>query len=143
MSTVALTGPPIGCLRSRGASMPAPDATRSTLRPDEPDQQDGFRGPQSMARRASVVQTPRPSTRWPSALMARRAGGFSTRRVWAAHTASASTMPNMPPVYSRGVAPAFPPTLAYSQEVAPRILAWPTGFENHDLETMLSSPLST
>ena len=76
---------------------PAPDATRSNLRPDEPDQLHRLRGPQSMARRASVVQTPCPSRRWPSALIAPRAAAFSTLIASAAHATSASMIRNTPP----------------------------------------------
>lgn len=48
--SMALTAPPVGCLRSRGALMRAPDAmARSNLRPDEPDQPHRLFGPDGPA----------------------------------------------------------------------------------------------
>ena len=98
MSTDGLDGAPGWLPKIPPAHQwPAPDATRSNLRPDEPDQPHRLRGPQSMARRASVVQTPRPSRRWPSALIAPRAAAFSTLIASAAHATSASMIRNTPP----------------------------------------------
>jgi hypothetical protein len=90
---MALTAEPVGCLRSRGALLPAPDATvRSNLRPDEPDQPHRPLRPLPTGqrlRRNSIVQTPRTSRRR-SVAIAPRVAAFTRRIVCGACTRGAS-----------------------------------------------------
>jgi hypothetical protein len=152
---MALTAKPVGCLRSRGALMPAPDATvRSNLRPDEPDQphrrsatppSEAFaEGPAS----AAYKRCSNPANIQAAECSDRSAHGgvFRAHRMRRAGRIRLGEEDMSPVAGGRDTCRPANPCVACSQEVAPMILVRPTAFHIHSsrgVEMRLHGLLST